>query len=113
MAGLNEILAKGSNMLSGTPELLIHFRCFTHIWNKDISKLYNRLHLNDSTLPFSLFLFNKSLEKTVDPNVWVMSRAWYGVSSTGDQASVAIEYLSTEHKEDLPLAHFALTHSLR
>ena len=67
MTGLNKILAKGSNMLSKIPELLIHFRCFPHTWNTDISKLYNQLHLNDSSLPFSLFLFHESLEKASTP----------------------------------------------
>ena len=111
MTGLNEILAKGTNMLSRIPELLIRFRCFTHTWNTDISKLYNQLHLNDSALPFSLFLFHESLEKDVDPDVWVMSRAWYGVSSTGNQAGVALEYLADEQKDDFPLAHDVLTRS--
>ena len=49
------------------------------------------------------------MEKEVDPDVWVMSRAWYGVSSTGNQAGVALEYLAEQHKEDLPLAHDVLT----
>ena len=111
MTGLNEILAKGSNMLSQIPELLIRFRCFTHTWNTDISKLYNQLHLNNSALPFSLFLFHESLDKAVDPSIWVMSRAWYGVSSAGNQAGVALEYLTEQRKDDLPLAHSVLTRS--
>ena len=98
-------------MLSKIPELLIWFRCFSHTWNTDISKLYNQLHLNDSLLPFSLFIFHESLEKTVDTDIWVMSRAWSGVSSTGNQAGVALEYLADQRKDDLPLAHSVLTRS--
>ena len=45
----------------------------------------------------------------MDPDIWVMSRAWYGVSSTGNQAGVELEYLAEQHKEDLPLAHDVLT----
>ena len=76
MPGLNMILAKGTNKLSRIPTLLIRYRCSTHTWNTDISKPCNPLHLNDSAPPFSLFPFQESLEKTVDPDVWVMSRAW-------------------------------------
>ena len=48
-------------------------------------------------------------EKEVDPDIWVMSRAWNGVSSTGNRAGVALEYLAEQHKEELPLAHDVLT----
>ena len=40
-----------------------------------------------------------------------MSRAWYGVSSTGNQAGVALEYLAEQRKDNLPLAHSVLTRS--
>jgi hypothetical protein len=74
MTGLNEILAKGVNMLSKIPELLVRFRCFKQTWNTDISKLYNQLHLNKSSLSFSLFLFHSNLDQKTPPSVWVMSR---------------------------------------
>ena len=111
MTGLNEILAKGTNMLSKIPELLIRFRCFKHTWNTDISKLYNQLHLNDTSLPYSLFLYNKVLDKKTPPIIWVMSRAWYGVSSTGNQAGVALEFLANHFQEEYPAAHSVITSS--
>ena len=43
-----------------------------------------------SALPYSLFLFHESLEPNIEPNVWVMTRAWYGIFSTGGQAGAAI-----------------------
>ena len=104
MTGLNEILAKGSNMLSKIPEILINFRCAKHTWCTDISKLYNQLHLNPSSLPFSLFLFSDELDPKSKPQVWVMTRAWYGVVSSGNQAGVALETLAMEHQLELPLA---------
>ena len=111
MTGLNEILAKGVNMLSKIPELLVRFRYHIHTWNTDISKLYNQLHLNQSALPYSLFLFHESLDKKVPPSIWVMSRAWYGVSSTGNQAGVALEHLADHYQEEYPAAHSVLTKS--
>ena len=111
MTGLNEILAKGVNMLSKIPELLIRFRCFKKTWNTDISKLYNQLHLNATSLPFSLFLFHENLDLKTQPTIWVMSRAWYGVSSTGNQAGVAIEFLADHFKDTYPEAYDVLTKS--
>jgi hypothetical protein len=111
MTGLNEILAKGVNMLSKIPELLVRFRCFKRTWNTDISKLYNQLHLNKSSLAFSLFLFHSNLDQRTPPSVWVMSRAWYGVSSTGNQAGVAIEFLAHQFRETYPDAFTALISS--
>jgi hypothetical protein len=111
MTGLNEILAKGTNMLSKIPELLVRFRCFKYTWNTDISKLYNQLHLNDTSLPYSLFLFSKDLDKKELPIIWVMTRAWYGVSSTGNQAGVALEFLANHYREEYPAAHSVITSS--
>ena len=43
-----------------------------------------------SALPYSLFLFHNSLDPCIDPEVWVMIRAWYGLSNTGGQAGAVI-----------------------
>ena len=109
MTGLNVILAKGTNMISKIPELLIRFRQFRFVWMTDISKLYNQLYLNPSALPYSLFLFNDSLDPSVPPNVYVMTRAWYGVASTGNQAGVALEYLANHFRSIYPEALVPLT----
>jgi hypothetical protein len=61
--GLNEILAKGTNMLPLIPEILIQFRSYRYAWNSDVSKMYNQLHLKPASLPYSLFLFHPDLIK--------------------------------------------------
>ena len=111
MTGLNEILAKGVNMLSKIPEILIRFRCFKRTWNTDISKLYNQLHLNSGSLAFSLFLYHSDLDLKTPPSVWVMTRAWYGVSCTGNQAGVALERLAHQFKDVHPAAYSVLISS--
>ena len=103
MTGLNEILAKGVNMLLRIPELLIRFQCFRWTWNTEISELYNQLHLNSGLLTFSLFLFHHDLDLSTPPSVWVMSRTWYSVSCTGNQVGVAIEHLAFQFKDVHPL----------
>ena len=52
------------------------------------------LHLDPSALPFSLFLYHKSMGGNIEPDIYVMTRAWYGVVPTGAQAAVAIKLLS-------------------
>ncbi len=56
----------------------------------DISKMYNMLKLSDQALPYSLFLYNDSLSDDTQPDVYCMQSAWYGVSSSGNQANVAL-----------------------
>jgi len=67
------------------------------------------LYLEDSALPFSLFLYDPSLSVTSAPEVWVMTRAWYGVSSTGNQSGVALERLAESNRSKFPLAYNPLT----
>lgn len=104
ITGLNEILAKGENKMSKINHILIRNRCRKHIWTSDISKLYNQLHLNDSALPYALFLFNSSLSQTEPPEVYVMTRAWYGVSPTGNQSTEALSRLTNLLEKQHPLA---------
>jgi hypothetical protein len=111
ISGLNELLAKGVNMLTRIPELLIDLRCHKFAWGTDVSKLYNMLVLNQSSLPYSLFLFHESLDPSVPPTTFVMTRAWYGVASTGNQAGVALEFLAKLYESELPAAVRPLTKS--
>ena len=102
MTGLNLLLAKGENKLGNICDILIRNRSYQYSWSSDIKKLYNQLHLVDSALPFSLFLYHDSLDSSVSPEVWVMTRAWYGVVPTGAQAGHAIEMLAVDGVEDFP-----------
>ena len=90
MTWFNLLLAKCENRLGYIFDIIVRNRCKQHAWSSNISKLYNQLHLDISVLPYSLFLFHESLDPNIEPEVWVMTRAWYGISSTGDQAGAAI-----------------------
>lgn len=102
--GLNMILAKGENNMAKIHEILIRNRCRRHIFTSDISKLYNQLHLKDSALPYSLFLFSDELDMDLEPTTYVLVRAWYGVRSTGNQSGEALESLASTNAEEFPLA---------
>jgi hypothetical protein len=103
-SGLNQILAKGENMLTKIPEVLISFRTHRHAWCSDISKMYNQLKLSDQALPYSLFLYHESLSDSIEPEVYCMQSAWYGVSSSGNQANVAVDMLWQKFGEEFPAA---------
>ena len=99
-------------MLAQIPDILIRLRIQRSAWTTDISKLYNRLFLEESALPYSLFLYDPSLSDGVKPEVYVMTRAWYGVSSTGNQAAVALKRLACLNSEEFPLAYEMLTDNI-
>jgi hypothetical protein len=103
-SGLNQTLAKGENMLTKIPEVLIAFRSHKHAWCSDISKMYNMLKLSDQALPYSLFLYNDSLSDDTQPDVYCMQSAWYGVSSSGNQANVAVDLLWQTYGKEFPAA---------
>ena len=103
MTGLNLILAKGQNTMTKIPEILISNRCLKYVWTSDISKLYNQLHLVDSSLPYGLFLFSDSLDPDVPPEEYAMLRAWYGVASSGNQSKAGIVMLADLLKDKYPM----------
>jgi hypothetical protein len=91
-------------MLTKFPEVLISFRTHRHAWCSDISKMYNQLKLSDQALPYLLFLYDKSLSDSKDPEVYCMQSAWYGVSSLGNQANVAVDMLWQKFGEEFQAA---------
>ena len=111
MSGLNEILAKGENLLALIHEIILRSRCKLCIWTSDISKLYNQLHLKDSALPYSLLLYQDEMDPEKSPDVWVMVRAWYGVKSTGNQSGYALDHLAELKSDEFPLAFEVLMSS--
>jgi hypothetical protein len=47
----------------------------------DMTSCDNMMHLNDWFLPYSLSLFNESMNDKADLSNIVMTQAWYGVTS--------------------------------
>ncbi len=103
MSLLNLILAKGDPQLSSMFSILLRSRSAPCLWSADVKKLYNMLYLEDECLPYSLFLYNPSLNVTEEPQVFVLLRAWYGVASTGGQATYALRKLGSDHASSHPL----------
>ena len=91
MSDLNILLAKGENNHGNIFDILIRSRTNQFSLASDISKLCKMLHLYVSALPFSLFLYHSSIDANTEPDIYVMTRAWYGMVPTGAQAAVAIK----------------------
>ena len=104
MSGLNILLAKGENNLGNIFDILTQSRINQFLWAADISKLYNKLHLDHSALTFSLFLYHGSMDGNIEPDIYVMTLAWHGVVPTGAQAAVAINLLSELFSPEYPSA---------
>ena len=102
-SSLNLICAKGDPNLSSLYGILLDARCLPYIFASDIRKLYNTMYLLPESLPFSLFLYDHSLDQNIKPSLWIMTRAWYGVISTSAQASTALRRLGADHKSSHPL----------
>ena len=94
MSALNILLAKGEINLGKSLISWLIVELINFFWAADISKLYNMLHLDYSALPISLFLYHSSMDGSIEPDVYVMTQAWYGVVPTGAQAAVAMNLLS-------------------
>ena len=108
MTGLNLLLAKGENKMRKITDILCRARTRRYIWSSDISKLYNRLNLKPSSYKYQLFLYHDSLDPDKEPEIYVMIVAWYGVTSSANQASIALEKLALLFRDKYPLAYLVL-----
>ena len=112
MSGLNLILAKGENKMKKMNDIMLRSRTKKFMWSSDISKLYNCLKLNPSSYAYQLFLYHESLDPDIQPQIYVMLVAWYGVTSSSNQAIFALEELARLQKEEFPLAYIVLSEDI-
>ena len=109
---LNLCLAKANAGLNSMLSIILRFRSSSEAWSADIKKLYNQLKLDEHSIPYSLLLFNESMSESEPPETYYMSSAWYGVISTGSQASVAIQRAGNDHKDSHPLGSDSLVNDI-
>ena len=99
---LNLILPKGDPNLASMYGILMDARANKFCFSSDIRKLYNCLHLLPQAYPYSLFLFNESMNPNEKPHWYMMNVAWYGVICTSSQAATTIRRLGKDHKDSHP-----------
>jgi len=112
MSLLNLNIAKGDPQIASLFSVLLRSRSNPNLWSADIKKLYNMLVLETECLPYSLFLYNPSLDPSEEPHVYVLLRAWYGTASTGGQATHALRQLGRDHIDSHPAGSKALLQDL-
>ena len=112
LSGLNLILAKGENKIKKMNDIIIRSRTKKFLWSSDISKLYNCLKLKPSSYAYQLFLFSNDLDADTEPDIYVMLVAWYGVSSSSNQAIFALEELARLQRDKYPLAYIVLSEDI-
>jgi len=103
MSLFNLNVAKGDPQLASMFSILLRSRASPALWSADVKKLYNMLVLTEECLPYSLFLYNPSLDPNSEPQVYVLLRAWYGTASTAGQATYALKRLGHDHTQSHPL----------
>ena len=92
-------VAKGDPQLASILSVLLRSRSGPSLWSADIKKLI----LEPDCLPYSLFLYNPSLDPCEEPQVFALLCAWYGTSSTSGQATHALRQLGLDHADSHPL----------
>ena len=102
---LNSLLAKGVNNMNPLIAILIRWAVHFCAFHTDISKMYNRVRLDESHWRFQLYLWDESLRPGVHP-VWkVIKTLIYGVRPSGQLAEVAIRKTAELTKDRYPKAY--------
>ena len=89
-------------------DVLLKARTKKFVWSSDISKLYNCLKLKPTSYAYQLFLYKSDLDTETPPDTYVMTVAWYGVTSSANQAIFALKELGMLLSEGYPLAYVIL-----
>ena len=101
---LNHLLAKGVNNMNSLVAIFIRWRTHRFAWHTDISKMYNRVLLDESHWRFQLYLWDDDLRVGVAPKWKIVNSLIYGVKPSGQLAGVAIRKLADLVKDECPLA---------
>ena len=99
---LNLNVAKGYSGIASLHSILMQARASESMWTSDVRKLYNCMHLELESIPYSLFLYHPDLDPNTKPKIFYMKRAWYGIRSTGSQATEAFRKLAEIFKDSHP-----------
>ena len=109
MTGMNLILPKGENNLGRMNDIIMRARTGEYMWTTDIKKMYNQLKLSPQSLRFQLMLYHDMLDPLIQPEIWVMKTAWYGMTPAGNQAGEAVNMLNELHSASHPHASIPLS----
>ena len=109
---LNNLLAKGINNMNSLLAILIRWATHMYAYHTDISKMYNRVRLDECHWRYQLYLWDPELRVGVPP-VWkVIKTLIYGVKPSGQLAEVALRKLAELVKHEFPLAYSVIMNDI-
>ena len=99
---LNDITAKGTNMLNRLVEIFLSWRLHRFAFHCDVQKMYNAVKLNKEHWCLQRFLFQENLDPDEEPEEMVIGTIIYGVRSSGNQAQCALRKTAAMFKDEYP-----------
>ena len=102
---INSMLAKGENNMNSFVGVIIRWAVHLYAFHTDISKMYNRVRLDESHWRFQLYLWDEQLRPGVEPEWKVIKTLIYGVRPSGQLAGVAIRKTAELTKDKYPEAY--------
>ena len=109
---LNSMLAKGVNNMNSLIGILIRWGIHSCAFHTDISKMYNRVRLDESHWRFQLYLWDEQLRTGVHPIWKVIKTLIYGVRPSGQLAEVAIRKTAELMREKYPEAYSVIMNDI-
>jgi len=103
-SGINDVLAKGENNIPMLVGIGLRSRLSRHVFTTDIKKMYNSLILVPQHYCYQLVLYNPGLASNCEPEWYMMLRGWYGLVSTGNQATTGVIKSAEASQIEYPLA---------
>ena len=99
---LNDIVAKGTNMLNILVEIFLRWRLHRFAFHCDIQKMYNAVKLNKEHWCLQRYLFQNELDPSKVPLEKIILTVIYGIRSSGNQAQSALRKLAAMFAEAYP-----------
>ena len=99
---INDIVAKGINMLNKLVEMFIAWRVYKRAFHCDIKKMYNAISLLPEYWCLQRYWFQKDLDPNLAPEEKIITTIIYGVRSSGNQAQCAVRKIAEMFAEQFP-----------
>ena len=107
---LKSLLARGINSMNKFIDIELRWATHKHAFHSDISKMYNRVHLEEEHWRYHLYLWSDGLDPNAEPQWKVMKTHIYGVVSSGNIAECALRRVVEMNKDAFPRAFMAITY---
>ena len=105
---LNDICAKGSPNLDFDP-MVMNFCANKHGLVTDLKKFYHSVHLHEDHYHLQMIWWTESMDPAQEPEIYVITRLTFGVSSSSQLLERAMELLAEDNKQNEKLYRFITT----